>query len=395
MQLRYNYRLDPAPGQRIALGRVFGCARVVYNDGLRMREDARAAGLPYIKDGDVQKAVITQAKRTPERMWLSEVSSVALIQALNDLHSAYRNFFASLSGKCKGRRIGSPRFRSRKDNRQSIRLTTNGFRLRPDGTLNVAKIGDVRVLWSRPLPAAPSSVTINLDWVGRYFASFVVEVGDPDPVASVLDAVGLDLGLKSFAVRSDGAVIDNPRFMRKAERRLKRVQRALSRKQKGSANRAKARLVVARRHACVTDARRDWLHKESTRIVRENQAVYVEDLNVAGLGRTRLAKSVHDAAWSMFIRMLAYKAQRYGRTFARVSRWAPTSQTCSACGAKDGPKPLNVREWTCKACGIIHDRDLNAAKNVLALGLRESENACGGDGRPDASLAVAGETGTH
>ena len=154
-------------------------------------------------------------------------------------------------------------------------------------------------------------------------------------------------------------------------------------------------MVVAKRHARVADARRGWLHKESTRVVRENQAVYMEDLNVAGLGRTRLAKSVHDAGWSTFVGMLAYKAARYGRAFGKVDRWAPTSQTCSGCGVKDGPKPLNIREWTCKACGAVHDRDLNAAKNVLALGLRESLNACGGDRRPGPGLAVAVETGTH
>ena len=190
--------------------------------------------------------------------------------------------------------------------------------------------------------------------------------------------MGIDLGLTHFAVLSDGRKVANPRFLRRAERKLRTAQQALSRKATGSSNRAKARIKVARVHARVADTRRDWLHKESTRIIRETQAVYVEDLCVAGLGRTRLAKSVHDAGWSAFVHMLEYKAGRYGRGFGKVGRFEPTSQVCSACGVKDGPKPLAIRIWTCAACGVIHDRDMNAARNVLALGRRESLNACGG-----------------
>jgi putative transposase len=173
------------------------------------------------------------------------------------------------------------------------------------------------------------------------------------------------LGLTHFAVLSDGTKIVAPKFLRQAARRLRRLQRALSRKAKGSTNRKKAVVKVARAHARVADARRDWQHKLSTRIIRDNQAVYVEDLCVTGLGRTRLAKSVHDAGWSQFVGMLEYKAARAGRTFKKIDRFAPTSQTCSACGRLDGPKPLSVRSWTCP-CGAAHDRDVNAAINVLA-----------------------------
>ena len=176
---------------------------------------------------------------------------------------------------------------------------------------------------------------------------------------------------------------------------LFRSQQSLSRKAKDSSNRERARVKVARIHAQVADTRRDWLHKLSTEIIRENQAVYVEDLCVAGLGRTRLAKSIHDAGWSRFTRMLEYKAARYGRKFARVGRFEPTSQMCSVCGVKDGPKPLSVREWACSACGAVHDRDLNAARNIVALGRRETLNACGGGVRPGVILAVARETGTR
>jgi IS605 OrfB family transposase len=236
-------------------------------------------------------------------------------------------------------------------------------------------------------------VTVIRDAAGRYFASFVVQAGE-DPLPETGGEVGIDLGLAHFAVLSDGRKLPSPKFLRRAERKLRKAQQALSRKAKGSSNRDKARIKVARVHAKVADSRRDWLHQESTHIIRDNQAVYVEDLCVRGLARTRLAKSVHDAGWSAFAAMLAYKAARHGRTFARIGRFEPTSQVCSVCGVKDGPKPLSVREWACGGCGTVHDRDVNAARNVLALGRRESLNACGGDVRPGPALAVAGETGS-
>ncbi len=277
MRLRCDYRLYPTPGQRAALAGAFGCARVVFNDGLRARQDAYAAGLPYITDAELP-ARLTAAKATPERAWLGEVSAVVLQQALADL--------------------------------------------------------------------------------------------------------------------SDGRTVANPSFLRRAERQLRKAQQALSRKVKGSSNRAKARIRVARVRARVADTRRDWLHKESTRVIRETQAVYVEDLCVAGLGRTRLARSVHDAGWSAFTSMLEYKARKHGRAFARIGRFEPTSQVCSACGVTDGPKPLSVRQWACAACGTVHDRDVNAARNILAAGRADRLNARGGDVRPGPAPAVAGEAGS-
>ncbi|MBM0225280.1 MULTISPECIES: RNA-guided endonuclease TnpB family protein [Micromonospora] len=381
MQLRYNYRVYPTPVQQEALARAFGCARVVFNDGLRARQQAHEAGEPYVCDGDLSKQVITRAKLTPERAWLGEVSSVVLQQALADLNVAYGNFFASLSGKRKGRKVAPPRFRSRKDNRQAIRFTRNArFAVLDNGRLRLPKIGDVPVRWSRTLPAEPSSVTVIKDAVGRYFASFVVQASD-EPLPPVASEVGIDLGLTHFAVLSDGTKVAAPKFLRRAARRLRRLQQDLSRKQRGSNNRAKAVVKVAQAHARVADTRRDWQHKLSTRIIRDNQAVYVEDLCVVGLGRTRLAKSVHDAGWTQFTAMLEYKAARYGRTFTKIDRFVPTSQTCSMCGRIDGPKPLNLRSWTCP-CGAVHDRDVNAAINVLAAGRAESLNACGAQVRP-------------
>ncbi|WP_324193628.1 RNA-guided endonuclease InsQ/TnpB family protein [Nocardia otitidiscaviarum] len=369
MQLRYNFRVYPTPGQRIALGQAFGCARVVYNDGLRARREAFESGQ---RIGDAELSTrLTEAKNTPERAWLSEVSSVVLQQALADLNSAYRNFFASVTGKRKGGKVAPPRFRSRKDNRQAIRFTRNArFVVTAAGKLRLPKIGDVPVRWSRELPSAPSSVTIIRDAAGRYFASFVVDV-DPRPLPSVDSELGIDLGLSTFAVGSDGKTITSPRFLRQAERRLRKAQKALSRKDKGSKNRAKARRKVAHAHAKVADTRRDWAHKQSTMIIRDNQAVYVENLCIKGLARTRLAKSVHDAGWGMFVRMLEEKAARYGRGFSKVDRWFPSTRMCSVCGAIGEKQPLHVREWTC-TCGTAHDRDLNAAINILAAGRAES-----------------------
>ncbi|WP_432923428.1 RNA-guided endonuclease InsQ/TnpB family protein [Microbispora sp. CA-135349] len=246
----------------------------------------------------MSKRVITEAKKTPERVWLGEVSAVVLQQALADLNTAYRNFFASLVGKRKGPKVAPPRFRSRKDNRQAIRFAKNArFQVTAGGKLRLPKIGDVDVRWSRFLPAEPSSVTVVKDAAGRYFASFVVEVAER-PLPSVESETGIDLGVSAFAVLSNGRKIDSPRFLRRAGKKLKRLQRALSRTAKGPNNRAKARLKIARQHAKVTDARREFHYQLFTQIIRENQTVIVEDLAVAGLARTRLAKSVHDAGWS-------------------------------------------------------------------------------------------------
>ncbi|MFC7512365.1 RNA-guided endonuclease InsQ/TnpB family protein [Streptomyces thermocarboxydus] len=290
--------------------------------------------------------------------------------------------------------MGAPRLKSKRDNRQSIRFTANAaWRITPGGKLRLPKIGDLKVKWSRTLPSTPTTVTVV-----RTRPPVLRELRRRDGRLEVLPEttpeVGIDLGLGHFAVLSDGTKADSPRFLRRAEKRLKKTQRALSRTEKGSRNRNKARLKVARAHARVADARREFHHHLSTRIIRENQAVAVEDLAVKGLARTRLAKSVHDAGWSAFVTMLEYKAARYGRTFVKIGWFEPTSQVCSRCGVKDGPKPLNVREWTCKECGAVLDRDINAAVNIAkAAGLAVS--ACGAQVRPGLVPAPRSAAGTH
>ncbi|MGW7425554.1 RNA-guided endonuclease InsQ/TnpB family protein [Streptomyces sp. NPDC054813] len=398
MQLRYAFRLYPNAGQRTGLGRAFGCARVVFNHAVRVREDARKAEQPFPTAGQLSRKLITGAKRTKERSWLGEVSAVVLQQSLRDAERAYRNFFTSLKGTRKGPKVGAPRFKSRKDARQSIRFTANArWKITDSGRLDLPKIGAVKVKWSRTLPTTPSSVTVVKDAAGRYFASFVIATDPAVDQARMPETdrtIGIDLGLAHFAVLSDGTKIDSPRFLRRAEKKLKKAQKELSRKQKGSKNRAKARLKVARAHVKVADARREFHHRLSMKLISENQGIAVEDLSVAGLARTKLAKSVHDAGWSAFISMLEYKAERYGRTLVKIGRFEPTSQVCSTCGIKDGPKPLSVREWTCTACGTVHDRDHNAALNVkTAAGLAVS--ACGAPVRPGAIPAQREETGSH
>lgn len=370
--------------------------RAVYNDALRVREDARAAGLPFVTSAELSKA-LTAAKKTPERAWLGEVSAVVLQQSLRDLDTAYRNFFDGLRGKRP--RTGPPRFKSRRGNWQSVRFTANAqWRITPAGKLRLPKVGHVPVKWSRVLPSTPSTVTVVKDAAGRYFASFVVTTDPADDLARMPQAdtaaVGIDLGLSHFAVLSDGTKIDSPRFLRRAEKRLKKAQQSLSRKTKGSRNRDKARSKVARAHGRVADARREFHHRLSTKVIRENQAVAVEDLAVKALARTRMAKSVHDAGWSQFTAMLEYKAARYGRAFTRIDRFEPTSQVCSACAVKDGPKPLNVRVWTCQACGTVLDRDANAAVNIAKAAGR-AVSACRAQVRPVCVPAQRQEAGTH
>ena len=394
--MRYRYRIEPTPAQQAMLARVFGCARVVFNDALRVRDEAYRAGMK-LSDSEIQRRVITAAKATEQRGWLAEVPSVALVQSVNDSRRAWRNFFDSTTGKRKGRRVGRPRFKSRKDHRQSFRLTRNGFSVRPSGRLFVAKVGEVRVRWSRELPSAPSSVTIIGEPDGHFYASFVVEVV-ATPMAPVDHEAGVDVGIARLATvaASDGTRIDvaNPKHLCRKLRKLRRLERKKSRRQKGSNSRDKARRKVAVAHNEVARARRDYHHKQALALVRENQVIHVEDLNIVGMVKNRrLARVISDAGWGQFVRIIAEKAGRYGRTVNEVSRWLASSKTCSTCGYRLAELPLHVRTWTCR-CGQVHDRDYNAAQVILAAGRAERLNDCGAPVRPQPVAAVGVEAGS-
>jgi putative transposase len=364
IKLAYRFRFYPTPGQEVILARTFGCARFAYNHMLRLRTDAwyqRQERVGYHETS----AALTALKKTPEHAWLNEVSSVPVQQALRHLQTAFANFFA--------RRAKYPDFR-RKDGVQSAEYTTSAFKW--DGvSLKLAKMdAPLAIRWSRTIPkgAKVTTVTVSKDTAGRYHVSMRCD----DVVAARPKAqsqVGIDLGLTHFAILSTGEKIAAPNAFRRNEARLARLQRRLAKKQKGSANRKKTKLKVARMHARTADSRRDFLHKLSTRLINENQVIAIESLSVKNMQKNRsLAKSISDASWSEFVRQLEYKAQWYGRTLVGIDRWYPSSKRCSDCGHTVARMPLNVRSWTCPECGSIHDRDINAARNVLAAGLAVS-----------------------
>ena len=383
MQMRYRYRIEPTSVQQCTLGRVFGCCRVVFNDALRVRTEAYRAGVK-LSDSEIQRRVITAAKTTVERGWLAEVPSVALVQSVNDSRRAWRNFFDSATGQRRGRRVGRPRMKSKKDHRQSFRLTRNGFSVRPSGRLFVAKVGEVQLRWSRRLPSEPSSVTIIREPDGRYYASFVVDVSAaPLPMES--REAGVDVGITRLATiaASDGTRVDvdNPRHLGRS-RKLRRLEREKSRRQKGSNNRDKTRRKVAIAHNEVARARRDYHHKQALALVRENQVIHVEDLNIVGMVKNRrLARAIADAGWGQFVRIIREKAEFHGRTMHQLSRWLASSKTCSGCGHRLDELPLQVRQWTCPSCRVVHDRDHNAARVILAAGRAERLNASHESGR--------------
>jgi putative transposase len=362
------------------LCRTFGCVRVVWNRTLAWRHGRYAT--EQAKTGFIEaNAYLTAMKGTEELAWLNEVPSVPLQQAIRHQQVAYTNFFAG--------RAKYPRYKSR-SGRQSAAYTRAGFRYR-DGRLFLAKMSaPLEFIWSWPDidPASidPTTVTVSRDPDGRWYVSFAVDAPDPERLPVIGAAVGVDLGVKDFAVTSDGEKIANPRHLERKARNLARYQRRLARKQKGSANRAKAKAKVARAHRKVRNTRKDFLHKASTRMVRAHDVIAVEDLNVAGMVRNRsLARVISDCGWGEFRRQIEYKCERYGRTLIVIDRWFPSSKTCSACGHLLASLSLSTRHWTCPACGTRHDRDINAAKNILAAGQAVARSspgdACGADVR--------------
>ena len=360
----YRFRFYPTPEQETLLAQTFGCVRVVYNHMLHLRSEAWEQRQERMGYHDTS-AALTLLKKQPEYAWLNDVSSVPLQQALRHLQTAFGNFFAK-----RGR---YPQFK-RKGSHQSAEYTASAFRW--DGTsLKLAKMdAPLDVRWSRQIPqgAKVTTVTVSKDAVGRYFVSLLCD----DVVSAkpeVAEKIGIDLGLTHFAILSDGEKIPAPNAFRKHEKKLAKLQRRLARKKKGSKNRTKARLKVAKLHAKIADIRKDFIHKLSTRLIHENQVIAVETLAVSNMKKNRkLAKSIGDAGWAEFVRQLEYKARWYGREVVKIDRWHPSSKRCSDCGHTVEKMPLKVRHWTCPDCGANHDRDINAARNILAAGLAES-----------------------
>ncbi|WDZ84458.1 RNA-guided endonuclease InsQ/TnpB family protein [Micromonospora cathayae] len=383
MKRAFRYRFYPSDAQAAELTRTFGCVRLVYNMALAARTEAwtlRQERVTYA----TTSAMLTAWKKTEDLAFLNEVSSVPLQQTLRHLQAAFTNFWA--------KRAKYPTFKNKKKSRRSAEYTTSAFRYR-DGYLTLAKMTEpLDIVWSRPLPqdATPSTVTVSQDPAGRWFVSLLCD--DVIEQVSASGMVGVDAGLDSLLTLSTGEKITNPRYERRDRERLVRAQRNLARKQEGSHNRTKARLAVARVHARIVDRRRDHLHKLTTRLVRENQTIVIEDLTVRGMvANHRLARAISDAAWRQFRTMLKYKAHWYGRNLVVVDRWFPSSKLCSACGALAERVPLHVRTWTCR-CGHTHDRDVNAARNLLAEGL--SVTACGDGIRPQRAHARTGQPST-
>jgi putative transposase len=378
----YKYRFYPNDEQKRLLAQTFGCCRYVYNWALRKKTDA------YYKDGQRLhykdlSAMLTKLKKQDETVWLSDVSSVPLQQALRHLDKAFMQFFEGRGKypKCKKKR-----------NQQSATYVVTAFQW--DGTsLTLAKMTEpLEIVRSRPFPKGckPSSVTVTKDCADRYFVSLLIEEDIPQ-LKPVEQSIGADLGLKDFVILSTGETIGNPKFFHQDEKKLAKAQRRLAQKHKGSKNRSKARRAVARIHARIANRRRDFLHKLSTRLIRENQTICVESLAVKNMVKNHtLAKAISDVGWSEFVSQLEYKAKWYGRNLVRIDTFYPSSKRCFDCGHILDSLSLDSRHWVCPECDVVHDRDVNAAQNIHAVGLTVLE-ACGEAVRPGRVKARSGK----
>ena len=367
MKLRFNYRIYPTNEQQELLGQTFGCTRFIYNWGLDLRskgwKDGVRLGYP-----DTSKA-LTELKKDPEKVWLNDVSSVPLQQALRHLQTSFLNFFE--------KRAGYPTFK-KKGGYESAEYTKAAFSFdRATRVLGLAKIGPVKVKWSRSLPSEPSSLTISRNPAGQYFVSFVAEAPEVH-LAKTGESIGIDFGISRLATLSNGERIANPKHGAKYSRRLALLQRRLARKTKGSNRRKKAKLAVAKLHQKISDSRKDAINKFTTTMVKKFDAIYIEDLNIRGMVKNHnLARSLNDASIGMAVQQLEYKATRYGRTVQKVDRWFPSSKLCSKCGHLLSSLSLSIREWDCPSCGTHHDRDDNAACNIKAVGQTVSAHGGG------------------
>lgn len=372
-QRAFKYRFYPTPEQETLLRRTIGCTRLVYNRALAARTEAwyeRQERIGYVESS----ALLTTWKKEEGLSFLNEVSCVPLQQGLRHLQKAFGNFWAG--------RAKYPTFK-KKRNGGSAEFTKSGFKFR-DGQVFLAKSSEaLNIRWSRALPdgAEPSTITVKLSPAGRWSISLLVDV-EIEPLPKSPNQIGIDLGITSLIALSTGEKVANPKGFKAKRAKLRKAQKALSRKVKGSNNRYKARLKVAKVHQEISDARQDFLHKLTTRLVRENQTIAVEDLAVKNMVKNRkLSQAISDASWGELVKQLEYKCDWYGRNFVKIDRWFPSSKRCGHCGHVVEKLPLNIRSWTCPECGTEHDRDVNAAKNILSAGLAVS--VCGANVRPD------------
>ena len=378
MEQAYRYRVYPTPEQEQLLRRTMGCARLVYNRALAARTEAwyeRQEKIDYIQSS----SMLTAWKKQEDLQFLNEVSSVPLQQGLRHLQKAFTNFFAG--------RAKYPNFKKR-HNGGSAEFTRAGFRWK-DGCVFLAKLDiALPIRWSRPLPQGcePSTITVKVSACGHWHVSMLVNNPNVQHLPKISKMVGLDVGITSLLTTSDGDKVTNPRHFKRQRFKLKLAQKSLSRKKKGSLNRHKARVKVARAYSKITNSRKDFLHKLTTQLVRENQTIVVEDLAVKNMVKNhKLALSISDAAWGELVRQLAYKCEWYSRTLVKIDRWFPSSKRCGHCGHIVDKLPLDIREWDCLKCGTHHDRDINAARNILAAG--HAVAVCGANVRLDSHEA--------